>query len=112
VGLPLLLFLAGKEKTLWPLFGAANQMLAGLSLVVVSVWLYQKRRPWAYAAIPMALVLVIAAAALISKAHTLFSTGHFALATVAALLLLLEVWIVIEGAAAVSRSRREAEQPA
>jgi carbon starvation protein len=109
VVLPLLLYLAGKEKTLWPLFGAANQMLAGLSLIVVSVWLYQKRRPWAYAAIPMAIVLVIAAAALVSKAQSLLVSGHYTLVVVACVLLVLEVWMLAEGAAAVVRSRRGAE---
>ncbi len=101
---PLALYLLGQEMTLWPLFGAANQMLAGLSLVVVTVWLYKARRPWAYAAIPMAVVLNIAAAALVHKVGGFVSKGHYALAAVAVLLLVLELWIVLEGAIALSRA--------
>ncbi len=100
---PLALYLLGQEMTLWPLFGAANQMLAGLSLVVVTVWLYRTRRPWAYAAIPMAIVLNIAAAALVHKVGSFASKGHYALSAVAALLLVLELWIVLEGGIAMWR---------
>src|SRR5690606_34761448 len=45
VAMPLALYLSGKEKALWPLFGATNQLLAGLSLVVVTVWLRKSGRP-------------------------------------------------------------------
>lgn len=104
---PLLLFLGGKEGSLWPLFGAANQMLAGLSLIVVSVWLYRQRKPWAYAAIPMAIVLTIAAAALAHKVHAFLDKGKPGLAAVGVFLLVLELWILVEGGLAVVRERKE-----
>jgi carbon starvation protein len=108
VVLPLALFLAGKEGTLWPLFGAANQMLAGLSLVVVSVWLYRMGRPWAYAAIPMAIVLFIAAAALVVKVQEFYAKQNYLLVAVGVMLLVLESWIALEGLAAVRRGREPA----
>lgn len=104
---PLLLFLGGKEGTLWPLFGAANQMLAGLSLIVVSVWLYRQNKPWTYAAIPMAIVLGIAATALTHKVNAFIQADKPGLAAVGVLLLVLELWIIIEGALAVLRERKQ-----
>jgi len=114
VGLPLMLYLAEQEGALWPLFGAANQMLAGLSLIVVSLWLYRSGKPWAYAGIPMVAVLVIAAAALVHKARSFAAQDepNWMLVAVAVLLLVLELWIVIEGIMAVMRYRAAAEQPA
>ncbi len=106
VGLPLLVYLAGKEGTLWPLFGASNQMLAGLSLIFVTVWLYHRTRPWAYAAIPMVIVLVISAAALLHNVGSFAEKGNYLLATVGGLLLVLQVWIIVEGVLAVKRLRR------
>ena len=103
VGPPLALYLAGKEGALWPLFGAANQLLGGLSLIVVSVWLYRQRRPWAYAAIPMAGVLLVAATALAHKVHTSYAQGNYLIVATGGLLLVLEVWIVIEGVMALRR---------
>ena len=103
VALPLALYLAGKEGTLWPLFGASNQMLAGLSLIVVTVWLYKTRRPWAYAAIPMVIVLTVSAAALVHKAGSFMKAGNYPLVAVSVALLVLELWIVTEGVLALKR---------
>lgn len=112
VGPPLALYLAGKEGALWPLFGAANQMLAGLSLIVVSVWLYRQRKPWAYAAIPMVAVLLIAAAALSHKVGSAYDQGNYLIVATGGMLLVLEAWIVVEGILAVRKHRATAEQPA
>ena len=81
-------------------------MLAGLSLIVVTVWLVKTGRPWAYAAIPMVIVLFVAAAALAHKAQGFYRQGSYGLVAVSVFLLVLELWIVIEGIGAVLRSRR------
>jgi carbon starvation protein len=33
-------------KRFWPLFGASNQLLAALTLLAITVWLYRTRRAW------------------------------------------------------------------
>jgi carbon starvation protein len=33
-------------KLFWPLFGASNQLLAALTLLGVTVWLWRTRRAW------------------------------------------------------------------
>jgi carbon starvation protein len=43
----------------WTLFGASNQLLAALTLLSVTVWLYQARQRIAYTLIPMVFVLSI-----------------------------------------------------
>jgi carbon starvation protein len=43
----------------WTLFGASNQLLAALTLLTVTAWLYQARRRIAYTLVPMSFVLVI-----------------------------------------------------
>lgn len=50
----------------WTLFGASNQLLAALTLLSVTVWLYQARRRIAFTLVPMIFVLVITLWALIS----------------------------------------------
>ncbi len=44
---------------LWPLFGATNQLLAGLALVVLFVFLKREGRPVAFMVGPMLLMLVV-----------------------------------------------------
>ena len=50
----------------WTLFGASNQLLAGLSLLAITFWLYQARQRIAFTLLPMIFVLVVTLWALIS----------------------------------------------
>jgi carbon starvation protein len=50
----------------WTLFGASNQLLAGLTLLSITVWLYQARHRIAFTLFPMIFVLVITLWALTS----------------------------------------------
>jgi carbon starvation protein len=38
---------------LWPLFGTSNQLLAGISLLLISIWLRKLGRNYAITLIPM-----------------------------------------------------------
>ncbi|MFH1418523.1 MAG: carbon starvation CstA family protein [Planctomycetota bacterium] len=44
---------------LWPLFGAANQLLAGLALLVVAFYLARRKLPVWFIALPMVVMIVI-----------------------------------------------------
>jgi len=62
VALPfLLIFFArpGSYVEFWTLFGASNQLLAALTLLSITAWLYKARRRIAFTLIPMLFVLVI-----------------------------------------------------
>jgi carbon starvation protein len=48
-----LLVLTGTWVYLWQLFGAANQLMAALSLLIVSVWLREQKKNPSYALYPM-----------------------------------------------------------
>lgn len=50
----------------WTLFGASNQLLAALTLLSITVWLYQARRRIAFTLFPLIFVLVITLWALTS----------------------------------------------
>jgi carbon starvation protein len=56
---------AGMWAQFWTLFGAANQLLAALTLLVISVWLYQNKKRIAFTLIPMMFVLITTLVALI-----------------------------------------------
>ncbi len=62
VGLPfVLVFFAkpGSYLEFWTLFGASNQLLAALTLLSITAWLYKARRRIAFTLIPMLFVLTI-----------------------------------------------------
>jgi carbon starvation protein len=69
-----LLVITGTWVYIWQLFGAANQLMASLSLLVVSVWLVSTRRNVLYAGIPTVLMYVTTMAATVVIAYNLWAT--------------------------------------
>ena len=88
---------AGAMK-LWPLFGATNQTLAALALVIIT--LYLKRRggaKWLIAGIPAAFMIVMTIWAVILN-QVSFGAKHNALLQVINIcILVIAIWIAIEG---------------
>ena len=103
VGLPFILYLSGQETVLWPLFGTTNQLLAGLSLLVITVWLYRSGRPWVYTGVPMVLVMLVSSAAMLINLGQYIAQENYLLLAVSGLLLALQVWVVFEAIGALKR---------
>lgn len=82
--------------TLWPLFGATNQLLASLTLIIISVYLYKKNRKWQYFALPCLFVYSMTGYGLIINLQRYLSAGNWALATIAILLIMCQLWILME----------------
>jgi carbon starvation protein len=56
---------SGMWAQFWTLFGAANQLLAALTLLVISVWLQKNNKRLAFTLVPMMFVLVTTLVALV-----------------------------------------------
>jgi carbon starvation protein len=72
--LTLLLVLTGTWVYLWQLFGAANQLMAALSLLLVTVWLRAEKRNPAFALWPMLFMYITTIAATLVTAYNLYAT--------------------------------------
>jgi carbon starvation protein len=98
--LTMALVLTGTWVFLWQLFGAANQLMAALSLLVVTVWLRSVKRNPSYALWPMLFMYVTTLAATLVTARNLYvtivPTGGFAAAGAWAMILIA---ILLFGAA-------------
>ncbi|HJL27828.1 MAG TPA: carbon starvation CstA family protein, partial [Polyangiaceae bacterium LLY-WYZ-15_(1-7)] len=92
---------------LWPIFGASNQLLAALTLLVLALYFAIRKRPVWPLVVPMVLVTVVAVLALIGKLRQFVAQGDALLATVAGGLLALAIWMLVEAALAI-RARRHA----
>jgi len=57
------LALTGQWTRIWPAFGASNQLVAGLALLVVSCWMIRRGRPARFTLIPALIMLVTTLAA-------------------------------------------------
>jgi carbon starvation protein len=118
-----LLVISGTWIYIWQLFGAANQLMASLSLLIVTVWLVSTRRNALYAGIPAVFMYVTTMAATLVTAYNLYQTvfqkqlsgGYFiavagSLVTIAIAILLFvaAAFIAVDGYRAIQRYR---EQP-
>jgi len=90
----------GSWNDFWTLFGASNQLLAALSLLSITAWLYQARQRIAFTLLPMLFVLTITLWALTSLVIGNFRAANgfdvkFVNGIASLVLILLAVYLVI-----------------
>ncbi len=59
VAVSIYMALSGEAASLWPIFGASNQLMSALTLLVISLWLLYKNVNWLVAFIPMVFMLIM-----------------------------------------------------
>ncbi|MBQ83831.1 MAG: carbon starvation protein A [Candidatus Marinimicrobia bacterium] len=89
---------------LWPIFGASNQMLAGLTLMVVTLYFWQLKRPILPVLIPMIFVMTATLVSIVIKT-TEFFANNWLLFGLNLFLIVLFVWMIYEGFQTVTRTR-------
>ena len=95
---------------LWQLFGSTNQLLAGLALLVVALYLIERRRPSLPYLIPMAFMLVGTLTAMAIKLHDFYARGQWLLLIFGSAITLTAIWLIVEAAMALARYRRQPPQ--
>lgn len=84
--------------TLWPLFGAVNQTLAGLTLIVLSVYLKGKGGvKYLITAIPAVFMIIMTIWALFINESNFIGSGNVLLIIVNAIVIIIAIWIAFEG---------------
>ncbi|WBL20060.1 carbon starvation CstA family protein [Citricoccus sp. NR2] len=92
---------------IWPLFGTTNQLLAALTLSILTVILLQLRRPIWPVFIPLLFVLVVSVYALIVQLGTFYQQGNWLLLVMDIVILICALWVIIEAFRAMVRARQE-----
>jgi len=96
--------------TIWPLFGTTNQLLASLTLIIVSIMLIRKRRNYFVALIPLVLVFVAAFWAAIVQIGTFWNGGqdtNWLLLALDVIIIIATIWVGAEGITAMRRAAAE-----
>ncbi len=88
---------------LWPLFGSLNQLLAALSLGIVTVYMRLKGLNILYAFIPMLIMLFLTIWAMVENLFLFMAEGDMVLIMISLLILGLTAWLMISSAAALFR---------
>ncbi len=101
---------AGKGGlVLWPLFGCVNQLLGGLALLVITLYLARTKKPIYFTLIPMAFMMAMTTWALYATLNGFIGDdgvkeGKWVPLIVGGLVLVLQVWMVIEGIIALKKT--------
>jgi|TARA_B100001105_G_scaffold249088_1_gene235581 carbon starvation protein len=81
---------------LWPIFGASNQMLAALTLMVLTLYYWQKKKPFLPLLIPMLVIMVVTLTALMVNAIKFYGVNGI-LFVLNLILIALIFWMIYEG---------------
>jgi carbon starvation protein len=100
---------------LWPLFGTTNQLVAGITLLVVSIWLRRQGKPVVYTLVPMLLVGSATVLAMLGEVRGYYEAfaDRWLLAALGTVILAADVWVLLEGLRLLARTPAPAaSQPA
>ncbi len=105
--------------TIWGAFGASNQLMAGLALLLITLWLMSEGRKYAWALYPAIFMIVTTMAALLYLAYTNLVKKLPAAATVQAsiasalvgiiclVLVVAAAFLIVDGWQAIQRAGKE-----
>ena len=96
--------------TIWPLFGTTNQLLAGLTLLVVSVMLVKLSRPVWYTLVPLTFLLSMTILALLFQLWEFYAQGKWFLLFLDIVILVAAILVALEAVSAFMREKAKAAQ--
>ncbi|MEZ6081949.1 MAG: carbon starvation CstA 5TM domain-containing protein [Pirellulaceae bacterium] len=89
----------GGGLMLWPLFGATNQLLAGLAMMVATFYLWRRNKTIAFLAIPTLLMMMVPGWAMTyDLVNNWIPQGKIVLSTFGIGILVLQAWMFVEAA--------------
>ena len=88
---------------LWQLFGSTNQLLAGLALLVVSLYLIERRRFALPYLIPLVFMMITTVIAMTTNLRSYAAEGNTTLMIVGGIISFIAAWLVVEAVIALRR---------
>jgi len=109
-----LAFGAGSDGTggmvIWPLFGTTNQLLAGLTLAVITVILIKLGRSPIYTLVPLVFLLAMSIYALLVQMGQFYRAENWLLLGMDVIILIAALWVTLEAIIAMRKGRDPAER--
>ena len=82
---------------LWPIFGASNQMLAALTLLVICLYFWKRGKRVLSIIIPMIIIMIITVTSLIINFQRFYIQGNLPLLYINCTMIGLILWMIVEG---------------
>lgn len=103
----LLAFGAGGDGSggmmIWPLFGTTNQLLAGLTLLVITVMLVKLGRPMWYTLAPLIFLLTMTTLGLLIQLKSFYDKGDWFLFTLDIIILVAAILVILESGSTLTK---------
>ncbi len=96
---------SGKTMSIWPVFGSANQLLAALALLALTVWVANLKKGYMFVLIPMIFMFAVTLTALVMLIYTNFIATNYALSIISILLFILAVLLGIKAYSVLTNGR-------
>lgn len=93
--------------SIWPLFGSTNQILAAMTLLVISVMLIKMGRPARYTMVPMIFVLITSCWAAVLKLMEFWAAGNWLLVTIDIVVLVTSLMVILEAISVIAKFRQQ-----
>lgn len=88
---------------IWPLFGTTNQLMAGLTLVIVTVMLLRSKRKVWYFLLPLVFLLLVTVFALLLQLVDFYNKGNYFLIVLDVIILSASVLVALESFATIKK---------
>jgi carbon starvation protein len=105
VGVGAALTFSGKTMSIWPVFGSANQLLAALALLALTVWVANLKKGYLFILIPMLFMFAVTLTALGMLIYTNFISTNYTLSIISILLFILAVLLGIKSYSILSNGK-------
>src|SRR5699024_144898 len=95
---------------IWPLFGTTNQLLAGLTLLIIAVMLVRRRTPSIYIVLPLVFILIMGLYALLIQLRGFYEKQDWFLFGLDLVVLVAAILVTLECVSALRREKKAVEE--
>ncbi|MDH7603942.1 MAG: carbon starvation protein A [Melioribacter sp.] len=101
------LTLSGQSMSIWPVFGSANQLLAAIALLAVTVWVANLNLDMKFTLIPMLFMFSVTLTSLLMLFYTNILLKNYVLSFASLLLFILAVTLAVQAYQVLRKNQKE-----
>ncbi|HOI31014.1 MAG TPA: carbon starvation protein A [Melioribacteraceae bacterium] len=87
---------SGQTMSIWPVFGSANQLLAAIALLAITVWIANMKLNYSFTVYPMIFMFAVTLTALATLFYTNINSNNYVLSLISVLLFVLALILVYQ----------------
>lgn len=109
VGFGATLTFSGQTMSIWPVFGSANQLLAAIALLAITVWIANLKLNYSFTLIPMIFMFTVTLTALLTLFYTNIQNNNYTLSVISVLLFVLAIVLAFQAYKVLRHNGKEIE---